>query len=404
MYFDVAIVGGGAAGLAAAVKLKQLNSNLSVAVLEQNDRVAKKLITTGNGQCNITNRFVNIEKYHGETEIIKEVFEKYGLEYTLDFFESIGVSITFKEDGRAYPSSYQASSVVDALRFSAEELGINIITDCAVSDIKSQNKIILNTTKGSINAQNVILAAGLFSAVKGDNKASVFEMLKSKGFSTQKVTPAIVQIKTQTQVVKQLKGIKVDGAVSLYNKENLIRRESGEILFTDYGISGPPVLQISREAAIKQNLTVLIDLLPEYSFENLVVYLQKRRDLLKVRLTENFLNGFVNKRVGQVVLKLAEIDLKKQIVKLTDKEIKEIATLLKRFKLEATGTTGFQNSQVSAGGISVSEIDASMQTHRIKNLYIVGELLNIDGDCGGYNLQWAWSSAFAAANAIARSK
>jgi len=397
MNFDVAIVGGGAAGLAAAVKIKQLNNKLSVAVLEKNDRVAKKLLTTGNGQCNITNRFAEASKYHGDNEIFNPLFQKYGLDYTLQFFESIGINITFKEDGRAYPSSFQASSVVDALRFSAEEKGVNIITECEVTDIKGTT---LSTSKGEIVAKNVVLAAGLFSAVKNSG-ISVFELLRGKGFAVQNVTPAIVQLKTEIGIVKQLKGIKVQGAVSLYNKENLIRREEGEILFTDYGISGPPVLQISREGAIEKNLNVMIDLLPQYNLGELENYLLKRRETLKNRLAENFLNGFINKRVGQVVLKLAQVDLKKPISAILDKEITKIAKVLKGITLDVLGTTGFQNSQVSAGGVLLCEVDNTLQSNRIRNLYIIGELLNIDGDCGGYNLQWAWTSAFTVANAIA---
>lgn len=404
MKYDVAIVGAGASGLVAAIRLKQLNPELKVALLELKDRVGKKLITTGNGRCNITNKFADESKYHGDNlELVPTLLGKYGVAYTTDFFESIGVNIVFEKDGRAYPNSYQASSVVDALRFTCEEKGIDILLECQVNDFTKNDNIVLNTSKGNIVASKVIVATGLFSGNSGiaENK-SMFSLLKDKGFKVSKTTPAIVQIKTKTDTVKQLKGIKVDANAKLVLNGKILREEYGEVLFTEYGLSGPPILQISREVSRQTgNFTVCLDLFNDYSYNEVCELLFARRENIKNRIADNFLTGFINKKIGQVILKKENIDTKISSGEIEDKSIYAIAKNLKSLEFSVVGSMSFANSQVTAGGIFLKEIDNKMESKLLKGLYLIGEILDIDGDCGGYNLQWAFTSAFAAAEAIA---
>lgn len=404
MIYDVLVIGGGAAGLTAAVFAKQKNKNLNIIVCEANDRICKKLITTGNGRCNITNKNADASKYHGSNvTFLEEVFEKYSIEDAVNFFSSIGVEIVFEDDGRAYPYSYQASSVVDALRFTAEELGVTVNCNCRVLDFTKKDYYTVNTSKGDISAKTVLVTGGLMSGGKGvGSDGSVLQILKNKDFKTAKTTPAIVQLKTETDITRQLKGIKVNAVVTLKIDGRKIRREYGEVLFTDYGLSGPPVLQISREVSRNGGkCQTVLDFAPDYSFDNLLEVLKKRRINLKNRTNENFLTGFLNKRVGQVIIKQCGLKLTDSVAKLSDKALSDIALAIKKTSFTVLDTTGFNNSQVTAGGVLTDEFESrNMQSVKYKGLFAAGEILDIDGDCGGYNLQWAWSSAFLAADGI----
>lgn len=399
MLYDVLIIGGGAAGLVAAICAKRKNDKLNILVCESADRVCKKLITTGNGRCNITNKNADITKYHGtDVSYAKNVFDKYFVNDTVEFFSSIGVEIIFEEDGRAYPYSYQASSVVDALRFAADELGIVIKCDCKVLDFDKKDNFAVKTTAGEFTAKSLIVTGGMLSGGKSvGSDGSVFQILKSKGFKTAKTTPAIVQLKTETDITRQLKGIKVNANASLLLGGKKSRTEYGEVLFTDYGLSGPPILQISREAARNTvECQVVLDLAVEYSFENLKNLLLERRQNLKNRTLENFLTGFLNKRLGQVILKKCGLKLTDSVAKISDKDIINIAEAIKNLTFKVLDTTGFNNSQVTAGGILTGEFDECLQSKKYKGLFAAGEILDIDGDCGGFNLQWAWSSGMLA--------
>lgn len=401
MMYDVAVVGGGACGLAAAVKLKTDKPFLNVVLLEKLDRVGKKLITTGNGRCNITNKFAEISNYHSENILfVQKIFSNFFVDDTLNFFKKIGTEIRFENDGKAYPASYQASSVVDSLRFACEDSGVNIITNFAVDDISFSDKIVLNCGKESITAKSVLLCAGLYSGGESvGSDGSLFKLLKNSGYKAVKTSPAIVQIKTENAVTRQLKGIKVN-AVATIKAGDKNRSEYGEVLFTDYGLSGPVILQISRLIKEQGEKTVTLNLLPEYSFENLFNLLCERRKNLANRKNENFLVGFINKRLGQIILKNEGILLAESVNSLTDSDISKIANRLQNFEFKVLGDMGYKNSQVTAGGISLSEINDDMQSKKHKGVFFGGELLDVDGDCGGYNLQWAWSSAFAAAEGI----
>lgn len=391
MVYDIAIIGGGAAGLTAAIYAKTENPKLNIVILEALDRVGKKLITTGNGRCNITNKYADITRYHGSCkDFTKGIFADFSVQKVTDFFKGIGIDIVFEEDGRAYPRSYQASSVVDALRFAAEENGIEVITGCKITDIKKQDYFTLKHDGGVYSALTVICATGLLSGGKPVGSDGAFlEVLKAKGIRSQKLSPAIVQLKTDTALTRQLKGVKVDALVTLSNGKPM-REEFGEVLFTDYGLSGPPILQVSRNAA--EGTAIYLDFAHEYTFNEVVDILTERRENLKKRTNENFLTGFINKRVGQCIMKQCGLSLGDSVSKLTDKDIKNIAFSLKKTEFKVLGNTGFNNSQVTAGGILADEVGENLESKRMKGLFFAGEILDIDGDCGGFNLQWAFSS------------
>ena len=403
--YDTLIIGGGAAGLCAAIRLKQKNKSLNVAILEQLPRVGKKLITTGNGRCNITNRDINTERYHGENvEFAEYALQKYNNVVIEDFFNCLGVPFFYDEQGRAYPYSLQASSVVDALRFATEELGVETYIQTTVSDYeKTQNGFRLKTSNGDFFGKTVIAASGLCSGGKAlGSTGDLLSILKKHGYNTVNTTPAIVQIKTEPSVVRSLKGIKVNADATLTVDKKTVRRENGEVLFCDYGLSGPPILQISRSVERTDGVvSVVLDLMPEFSFGDIVNMLEMRSSNLIKRNLDEFFTGFLNKRVGQAVIKMCGLKLSDSVSTLKSADIKALADKIKRMSFAVTGTTGFDNSQVTAGGLNTDSFqNTTMMSKREKGMYAVGEILDIDGDCGGFNLQWAWSSAMCAADSI----
>ncbi len=408
MTTDIIIIGGGAGGLLSAVYLKKQNPKLQIRVLEALPRVGKKLAVTGNGRCNITNRNININRYHGNNVLFAEyALNKYDINFTSNFFESIGVPFIYEGD-KAFPASLQAGSVVDCLRFAAEENGVIIHIDTKVTNIQIlKNQYRVWADKISFVADTVIVATGLYSGgYKCGSDGSMFELLKKSGFKTVNTTPAIVQIKTENDVAKQLKGIKVDANVTLKSGEKIIREDFGEVLFCDYGLSGPPVMQISREVPRSKNsMTLSLDIMPEISLEALKKQIKKRVENLKSRPLEEFFTGMLQKRVGQVILKQCGLKLSDKAEVLNDKIIDRVAKMIKSFDFKVLDTTGFVNSQVTAGGISTDEFESTtMMSKKYDRFYAVGEILDIDGDCGGFNLQWAWSSSFCACDNILRNK
>ena len=403
--YDVVIIGGGASGMCAAINIKMCDRSISVAIIEQLSRVGKKLITTGNGRCNISNININLERYHGEnTDFAEFSLKNYDNYYAADLFSELGIVFTYDEAGRAYPYSLQASSVVDAMRFALDDFGIDIFTDTRVSAYKKSGKFFnIATNSGDFVSEKLIIAAGLYSGgEKLGSNGTMFEILKKSGYKTVKTTPAIVQVKTENTVVRALKGIKVNANVSLVLNGRILRSESGEVLFCDYGLSGPPVMQISREILRQSgDKNIVLDLMPEYTFTNICDMLSFRVSALRNRKLDEYLTGMLNKRVGQAVIKMCDLKLNDGVASLKSSDIKRIASVIKGMKFKVTGTAGFENSQVTAGGLATNQFDPqTMESRREKGLYCIGEILDIDGDCGGFNLQWAWSSAICAANAM----
>ncbi len=398
MFFDICIIGGGAAGMMAAITAKETAPDLSVAIVERLDRVGKKIALTGNGRCNITNKNISADNYYGkDPQFCLPFFERFSAADTCRFFERIGVPVIFEGD-KGYPRSLQAASVVDALRFRADELAVDTRFGTLVKGISKKDDIFeVLTDNEKITARTVVITTGLLSGgIKLGCDGSALDILSNFGLKNAKPYPAIVQLKTETDFVRQLKGIKVDATVSLLRGDRLIKREFGETLFCDYGLSGPPVLQVSGHA--KEGDIISLDLMCDYEFSELYSILDNRRKNLGTRKNEEFLSGLMNKRLGQVVLKRAGLSLMGESGALSDAELKKVCAVLKGFKCTVFGNTGFLNSQVSMGGLYTDQFEkTTLMAKKMPGLFAAGEILDITGDCGGFNLQWAWSSGYAAA-------
>ncbi|MBO7520125.1 MAG: aminoacetone oxidase family FAD-binding enzyme, partial [Clostridia bacterium] len=342
--FDVCIIGGGASGLAAAVYIKQNNQSISVAVLERLSRVGKKLITTGNGRCNITNADQSFSHYHGENPLFAEyALNRYTNAEIEGFFKSLGIPFYCDEKGRFYPASLQAASVVDALRFAADELGVQTFTECKVNDIKPQERgYILKTEKGEFLASNAVFAAGLYSGgARVGCDGAALNILKSAGYNTIKATPAIVQIKTENQITRALKGIKIDAAAALFADNKKVSEAVGEVLFCDYGLSGPAVLAVARQVErLKGEKRVCLDIMPDRTESEVISLLSSLKTVLAYRNLDEYLSGALNKRVGQAIIKAAGLKLSMPLSSLKDADIKRIATLIKHFSFKVISTTG----------------------------------------------------------------
>lgn len=404
---NIAIIGGGASGLFAAITALSSGKNIQVTLFEQLNRVGKKILATGNGRCNITNENAceitnnRPKHYHGENpEFACFALNKFTTKSLIDYLYSNGL-ILRKENDKYYPYSEQAGTILDFLRLKCEMLGVNIVTNSKVNSItKQKNDFIINNQ----HFDKVIIACGGKSSPHLGSDGSGYKLLESFGHKTTKLFPAITQIKTQNELVKQLKGIKADAMCSIFVNNKQIRQEFGQVLFADYGLSGPPIFQLSGIAAInyEKDCIISLDLMYDKKIDEVVELIKKNIDnpFTYPLNAENLLTLLLNKRLGQVILKYCGKKMNEDIYSFNAKDIKNIANSIKNFKLKVTGVNGFQNAQVTAGGIQTNDFnDKTMQSYLIDGLYACGEVLDITGDCGGYNLQWAFSSGYLAAKA-----
>ena len=401
---EIAIIGGGASGFLAAITAKK--NGKDVIILERKDRVLKKVLVTGNGRCNLTNVNASNDNYFGiekKKQSIDKILQTFGTSDVMRFFEDeIGIICNEESRGKVYPLSGQAASIVDGLRFYAQNLGIEIMTDFYVTKIEKEmfNFKIISEDKKQIFAKKVVLATGGKSYPELGSNGSGYDLAKRFRHTVTKLVPVIVQLKTESEKIKGLRGIKLDVDVTVFGeidgRKEKICKYDGELLFTDYGISGNVVFNISFVFPIYENVEFEIDFMPKFEYNELFEILKKRRKILTDLTMEHFFNGMINKKLGQFLTKMSGIEkLSKKIEDLTDNEIRKICTVLKKYRIKIIDTNGFKNAQVTAGGIPLSEINLeNLESKKVKGLYFAGEILDVYGECGGFNLQWAWASGY----------
>lgn len=419
---DVAVIGGGASGMAAAIAARRkLSESASVTgnvtVFERNDRVGRKLLMTGNGRCNLTNLDTDLRHYHGnDVRFSKGALLRYSPAEIISFFEELGVICTTEENQKVYPASLHAASVLDALRLALDELAIDIVTDARVVKISRNPDGFLITLADSrvFRASSVIAACGGMCAPATGSDGSGYKLLTDFSHTLRDPVPSIVQLKTETGFCKPLSGNKIFGNVSLYINGKMIREEYGEILFTDYGLSGPPVLQLSgyvsralaerRPDGIAPSIYLLLDFMPAYSEDEVRSMMYMRKSSFANRKLDDFLVGIFHKRLALGLLRQAtDKQMTSQVSSLSERELQALCSACKSMRVQVLGTMPFVNAQTTAGGISTDDFDPStMASAKCPGLFACGEILDIDGDCGGFNLQWAWSSGFLAGTSAAQ--
>lgn len=391
------IIGGGASGLFAA--LWAAKRNKKVTVLEHKDKPGKKILATGNGKCNYTNLIQDRECYRSDDpSFAPEILKAFDTGRTVEFFQEIGI-YPHERNGYLYPNSGQASSVLEALLLEGERLGVRV--ECGVHVQRMEKNLRIYTDKEEYQADRVLLAAGGMANPALGSDGSGFELAKALGHRIITPLPALVQLKSKEKYFKTLAGVRTEAEVSLYSGKKLLAEEKGEVLFADYGISGIPVMQVSRYAAKAlsegREALLVLDFLPFLSKEELKEVLVGRLKRNRMETIEQAFIGLLNKKLAYVALKETKIEVSLTLSQLKDEQLSRLAARLKEWKIPVSEPKSFELAQVTAGGVDTKEINpATMESKLVKGLFFAGEIVDVDGTCGGYNLQWAWSSGYTA--------
>lgn len=404
----IAIIGGGASGMAAAIAAKRQNSSASVIIFEHKDIPGKKILSTGNGRCNLTNEYMDMSCFRSDhPKKIAPVLERFTANDTIQFFHELGI-LTKSRNGYIYPRSDQASAVLSVLRMELKRLGVEVIVNTHVKDISATKKgFRIFTEEKNYLADKVILSTGSKAAKVLGSDGSGYIFAKSFGHKLTPVVPALVQLKVKNFPFTKASGVRADACVKAIVDGKETASDTGELQITAYGISGIPVFQISRYIAKalynKKRAEVSVDFIPQMSEAELIDFLIARKDVMKHVDAGEFLIGIFNQKLIPVLLGLSGIRTNTKTDNLSIEQLTKLVKYCKNTLLTISDTNGFDNAQICAGGVSLNEIKIeTMESCYQNGLYITGELLDVDGICGGYNLQWAWATGIIAGQCAAR--
>lgn len=397
---QIIIIGAGAAGLTAAIFAARAGA--SVTVLEHTDKAGKKILSTGNGKCNITNQFQTSSCYRGnDGSFAMEVLKVFNEKDTIDFMESLGI-LCKEKNGYVYPRSEQAAAVRDGLLMECRSLGVTIEYQVKLQTIQREKQFFTLSAKTAngnktYQCQKLILAPGSKAAPNTGSDGSGYELAKGLGLKVIKPLPALVQLRCEEGIYKEAAGVRCHAAVAINVNGEMVSREEGELQITNYGISGIPVMQLSRFAVkaleTKKQVTALIDFFPEMEEEELKLRLTNMVKHFPERTMEDILAGLLNRKLASALLEEMGIKKRKTAVWCDESYIQGIAVFLKSYKTQVTGSNSFKEAQVCQGGVATTEINShTMEAKKVPGLYLAGEVLDIDGTCGGYNLQFAWAT------------
>ncbi len=400
---NIVIVGGGASGVATAIFAKRKNPNNEVIILEKNDKICKKVLISGNGRCNLLNKNLDINKYHTEyfnntKEIIENVFKKFDNKKILNFFENLGILFKEEKDGKFYPITDSANSIVNVLLYELEKLNIKVFLNTAVKDIKKDNNIfIIKTNNDIFSTDKVVISTGGCAYPQIGTTGDGYIFAERFNHKIIKPFPSVVPLIIDCKYLKKISGIKFSGNAKIIFNNQIIKENRGDILFTDYGISGSAIISISRYATellnknIKNKLFLSIDFLPNLDEEKLQKHIINIKNINKEKDIKFLLLGLINPKLIDYIF-LDRIDLNKKLIDLNIGDIKLIVDVLKNTKYKIIGSKDFHFAQVTAGGINLKEINNNLESKKVNGLFFTGEVLDVDGDCGGFNLVWAFAS------------
>ena len=406
---NTAIIGGGASGMVAAIVSAQ--NNEEVTIFEHMSRMGKKLLLTGSGKCNISNKDMDISHFHGsDKDLVGSVLGQFPPKKTLAFFESLGLLFTERKGG-IYPYCEQSNAVVDVLRFAIRDMGVDVLTDTEIRYIQNPSKrsFTVVTDQGRYVFDKVIICAGSACNRNTGSDGSGYELARSFGHTIVKPLPALTHLDCEEDFFPSIAGIRTKAHISIYartpgtSESELLGSEEGELQLVRSGISGIPVFNLSylavRAMDDGRKVRASIDLLPEISEDDIAGYIKARTENNPDRTAEELFIGVLAKPLGMCICKRCHIELKTPCSILTDIQITELGKMIKKFEVTVTGSGGFDSSQVSQGGVSMFEVSEKLESRLVPGLFFAGEILDVNGDCGGYNLQWAVSSAMVAAGA-----
>ncbi len=375
-----------------------------VTLIERQARVGRKLLSTGNGRCNLTNLELKGENYHGaQPEFSSFALSLWSPERVLDFFAELGLMTVTEYGGRVYPLSNQASSVLDVLRFGLEKPNISLIAGTTVESVRRKGKgFSLGWEGGGMDCDKLIVACGGCAGSKLGGVMDGYNILKSLGHSRTALHPSLTQIRTKPEIPRSMKGVKVQAGLAAIKGKNVLARGSGDLLFADNGVSGTVVFELSRSVATAgEGVNLEIDFFEAMDKSGLKKYLFSRKAARPLAPAKEIFSGALHSRVGLALCKYAEINPESPCSELSPARIEALASAAKGLRLPVTGVSGFESAQVTAGGVSTAEFDPeTMESRIVPCLYACGEVLDIDGDCGGYNLQWAWASGLLAGGSV----
>ena len=397
----VGIVGAGASGLMAAITAAK--NGADVCIYENKDKAGKKILATGNGRCNFTNTCQDPSFYRSENkEFPVNVLKKFDYKAVLDFFYDLGIC-TNDRNGYIYPKSDQAAAVLEVLLMEAKRVGVKIITDCKIAEIRKRKKEfkLINENGDVFRADKVILCAGSKASPVTGSDGSGYALAKSLGHSLIPVLPSLVQLRCKEKFYKKVSGVRVNGKVTLYVDNKEVASDTGEIQLTNYGISGIPVFQVSRYASIglykKKEVKAVINFMPDFSKDELNKFICDRISKRPEKTLDEFFTGIFNKKLSQLFVSILNLKENTKVSALKENDINRMDKLISSFTTVVTETNSFEQAQVCCGGINTKEIDNNtLESLYVKDLYFAGEIMDVDGICGGYNLQWAWSSGYTA--------
>ena len=401
---DVLIIGAGASGLVTAIVSARRGKK--VLILEKNNKVGKKLLATGNGKCNITNQRPTLERFHSQNpKFIAQIFEGYTYQSVKQFFKTIGLELIEGKEGKVFPMSLQASSVVELLESECEQLGVKIICNTQVEHVNNFSdgyKKVIHTL-GCEKVKSVVIATGHLSAPQLGGLEAGVGFAKKLGLKTIKPFPTLVQLISHVNNFKEMAGVKVESRVTLKQKKGIIQKQ-GDVLFTSYGISGLAILDISRfvmqELIHTPSVTLEIDLMPKMSHEQIVALMRKSLVKKSQKSIKIWLQGFINKKLITPILKPLKLE-NKTVGLISSNEIELIVNKIKCFEFKIDGSRGYKGAEVATGGVDTKEINPiTMESKKHKGIYFTGEVLDVDGDRGGFNLHFAWVCGLRAGGAI----
>lgn len=401
----IAVIGGGVAGMTAAIFAA--GSGAEVTILEQKDRVGKKILSTGNGRCNFTNLYQTPDCYRSDNpEFPWSVMKQFDARQIIAFFLEMGI-YSKSRNGYFYPHSDQASSVLDAYRMECRRLGVKILTDTKCLEILPNAKgFYLKTEQEILRTDAVILAAGSKAAPVIGSDGSGYTLAKKLGHHLIPVLPALVQLKCKETFYKAVSGVRVQAKVSLYVNDRLAAEDTGEVQLTNYGISGIPVFQVSRYAARalyeKKQVKAVLNFMPDFEPEEFLTFLKKRIESRPEKTLSEFFVGLFHKKLAELWIRESRIKPERKTGSLSENELHRLAGLIQCFKTEVEATNTFEQAQVCCGGIDTREVDVrTMESIYVQGLYFAGEILDVDGICGGYNISFAVASGVLAGKGAA---